>query len=255
VRGLDGAHVLISGGTRGIGFSTARRFLDEGSAVHLCGPVEAEVSAAVEALAEFGPVTGSMCDVSDADSVATLVEDRRSAWSQVDVLINNAGISWREPFLEISPEHWDAIIAVNLRGMFLAGQAVARLMVDTGSGGSIVNMASTNGLGGEADYAHYNASKGGVVLLTKTMAVELAPHGIRVNALCPGYIDTPLNRQIVVELDDPTFVDRYVEASIPIGRPGREEDVAAAYAFLASDDASFITGTTLVVDGGQTAVM
>ena len=230
-------------------------FLDEGSRCISAVRSRPRSTQPSRLSTEFGPVTGSVCDVSDEDSVAMLVDERRRTWGRVDVLINNAGISWREPFLEISPEHWDAIIAVNLRGMFLAGQAVARLMVETGGGGSIVNMASTNGLGGEADYAHYNASKGGVVLLTKTMAVELAPHGIRVNALCPGYIDTPLNRQIVVDLDDPTFVDRYVESSIPIGRPGREEDVAAAYAFLASADASFITGTTLVIDGGQTAVM
>jgi NAD(P)-dependent dehydrogenase (short-subunit alcohol dehydrogenase family) len=255
VRGLDGSRVLVSGGTRGIGYATARRFLEEGAVVHVCGPDGADVDAAVEALSGFGEIGGSECDVSDAESVARLVDDCRRRWDRIDVLINNAGISWREPFLEITPQHWDAIIAVNLRGMFLAGQAVARLMVDTGGGGSIVNMASTNGLAGEADYAHYNASKGGVVLLTKTMAVELAAHRIRVNALCPGYIDTPLNRQIVVDLDDPTFVDRYVESSIPIGRPGREDDVAAAYAFLASSDASFITGTTLVVDGGQTAMM
>lgn len=255
MRGLNGAHVLVTGGTRGIGFATAARFLQEGSVVHLCGPIAGEVDAAVTELASLGPVSGSVCDVSDEGSVAELVQGRRSEWKRVDVLISNAGISWREPFLDITAEHWDAILAVNLRGMFLAGQAVARLMVETGGGGSIVNMASTNALGGEADYTHYNASKGGVVLLTKTMAVELAPHGIRVNALCPGYIDTPLNRQIVEDMDDPSFVDRYVETSIPIGRPGREDDVASAYAFLASEEAAFITGTTLVVDGGQTAVM
>jgi 3-oxoacyl-[acyl-carrier protein] reductase len=246
---------LVSGGTRGIGFATARRFLEEGASVHICGPDSADVETAVSSLSESGQVSGSACDVSDAAAVEGLLGEIRRLWGRIDVLINNAGISWRQPFLEISPEDWDAIIAVNLRGMFLTGQAVARLMVETGGGGSIVNMASTNGLGAEADYAHYNASKGGVVLLTKTMAIELAPYGIRVNALCPGYIDTPLNRQIVVDLDDPTFVDRYVESSIPIGRPGREDDVASAYAFLASEDAAFITGTTLVVDGGQTAVM
>jgi len=255
VRGLKGARVVVSGGTRGIGLTTARRFLEESASVHVCGPVESEVETAVQELASHGDVSGSVCDVTDEQAVRELVETCTGRWGHIDVLANNAGISWREAFLEITPEHWDAIIAVNLRGMFLMAQSVARSMVSAGTRGSIVNMASTNALGGEADYAHYNASKGGVVLLTKTMAVELASHGIRVNALCPGYIDTPLNRRIVEDLGDPAFVDRYVAESIPIGRPGREEDIAAAYAFLASSDAGFITGTTLVVDGGQTAVM
>ena len=116
-------------------------------------------------------------------------------------------------------------------------------------------MSSTNGVGGEADYAHYNASKGGVLLLTKTMAVELGRHGIRVNALCPGYIETPLNATISADLGGADFADAYADGSIPLGRPGRSSEVAAAYAFLASDDASFITGAEIVIDGGQLAVM
>ena len=147
------------------------------------------------------------------------------------------------------------MLTVNLRGMFLVAQAVARVLVDQGSGGVIVNMSSTNGLGGEADYAHYNASKGGVLLLTKTMAVELGRHGIRVNALCPGYIETPLNAAISADLGGEEFAGAYADGNIPLGRPGRPSEVAAAYAFLASDDASFITGAEIVIDGGQLAVM
>jgi 3-oxoacyl-[acyl-carrier protein] reductase len=116
-------------------------------------------------------------------------------------------------------------------------------------------MASTNGLGGEADYAHYNASKAGVLLLTKTMAVELGRHRIRVNALCPGYIETPLNATISAGLADGDFAANYARQHIPLLRTGAPEEVAAAYAFLASDEAAFITGAELVVDGGQTAVM
>ena len=139
--------------------------------------------------------------------------------------------------------------------MFLVAQAVSRHMVERGGGGVIINMSSTNGLAAEEDYAHYNASKGGVLLLTKTMAVELGSHGIRVNALCPGYIRTPLNEAIASSIGGAEFETAYAHGRIPLGRPGQPEEVAAAYAFLASDDASFIHGTALVIDGGQLAVM
>jgi NAD(P)-dependent dehydrogenase (short-subunit alcohol dehydrogenase family) len=140
---------------------------------------------------------------------------------------------------------------VNLRGMFLVAQAVARRMEADGGGGAIVNMASTNALGGEEEFADYNASKGGVLQLTRSMAVELGGAGIRVNCLCPGFVDTPLNRA----LGDEEGFRAYERDRIPLGRRGRPEEVAAAYAFLASDEASFIHGAALVVDGGQTAVM
>jgi NAD(P)-dependent dehydrogenase (short-subunit alcohol dehydrogenase family) len=133
-------------------------------------------------------------------------------------------------------------------------QAVSRRMAERGRG-VIVNMSSTNGLGGEEDYAHYNASKGGVLQLTRTMAVELGAHGIRVNALCPGYIKTPLNEAISAQLGGEEFEAAYVTGRIPLGRAGRADEVAAAYAFLASDDASFVHGAALIIDGGQLAVM
>jgi NAD(P)-dependent dehydrogenase (short-subunit alcohol dehydrogenase family) len=253
VKGLRGKGVLVTGGSRGIGLAAARRFLEEGARVHLCGHEAAGVE---KALGDLGdPAVGStVCDVSRVEDVTGLVSDAAASLGGIDVLANNAGISWREPFLDITPEHWDRIIEVNLRGMFLVGQAVARHMVTRG-GGAIVNMASTNGLGAEADFTHYNASKAGVVALSRTMAVELGPRGVRVNALCPGYVDTPLNHEIAAATDNPDFADDYVREAIPLGRAGRSEEIAAAYAFLASDDASFITGATLVIDGGQTAVM
>ncbi|MGV9770890.1 SDR family NAD(P)-dependent oxidoreductase [Streptosporangium sp. NPDC003464] len=254
MRGLSGKRVLVSGGSSGIGAATARRFLQEGARVVIGGLDQAEVDRTVAELTPLGEVSGLPGDVSSEADVARLVGGAVAVLGGLDVLVNNAGTAWREPFLEITPDHWDRIIAVNLRGMFLVAQAVARHLVAQGSGGVILNMSSTNGLGGEADYAHYNASKGGVLLLTRTMAVELGRHGIRVNALCPGYIRTPLNSVISAGLDD-GFVSAYERDHIPLGRAGLAEEVAAGYAFLASDDAAFVHGTELVIDGGQLAIM
>ncbi len=249
MRGLRDKGVLITGGSRGIGRSTARRFLEEGARVFLTGLEAGEVQQTVEDFSTLGPVAGKIADVSSESDVARLIATAVDFLGAIDVLVNNAGTAWQEDFLEISPSNWDRILEVNLRGMFLVAQAVARHMVERGISGVITNMSSTNGLVGEEQYAHYNASKGGVLLLTKTMALELGKHGIRVNALCPGYIITPLNREIY----PPEVVQAYTRDKIPIGRPGTPEDVAAAYAFLASDDAAFIHGTGLVIDGGQTA--
>ena len=254
MRGLDGKGVLVCGGSSGIGLAAAQRFLEEGSRVFIAGLDPEEVAAAVSGLREHGEVGGLACDVSQDAEVARLAAAAEAALGGVDVLANNAGTSRRAPFLEITAAEWDRIIAVNLRGMFLVAQAVTAQMVRRGTGGVVVNMSSTNGIAGEEDYAHYNASKGGVLLLTKTMAVELGPLGIRVNALCPGYISTPLNAAISAGLD-PGFEEAYARDRIPLRRTGRPEEVAAAYAFLASDDASFINGVGLVIDGGQLAWM
>ncbi len=255
MRGLAGRRVLVSGGSSGIGEATARRLLEEGAVVVIGGIDADEVDAAVQSLASVGRVSGAAVDVSKETDVSTFVEKAVESLGGIDVLINNAGVAWRSPFLEITPTDWDRTIEVNLRGMFLVAQAVARHLVQQGTGGVIVNMSSTNGLAGEADYAHYNASKAGVLLLTKTMAVELGRYDIRVNALCPGYIDTPLNAAVVDGLGDDDFVAAYARDKIPLGRVGQAKEVAAAYAFLASDEAAFITGAELVIDGGQRAVM
>jgi 3-oxoacyl-[acyl-carrier protein] reductase len=247
MRGLKDKGVLVSGGSRGIGLAAVHRFLEEGCRVFFCGLKTVEVEQALRELSGLGPVQGMACDVSLPEEAARLVESAANWLGGIDILINNAGIAWQEAFVDIKPENWNRILAVNLGGMFLVAQAAARHMIGRGQGGAIVNMSSTNGLVGEALYAHYNASKGGVLTLTKTMAIELGQYGIRVNALCPGYILTPLTES----LDDPAFIAAYVRDKIPLHRVGKPENVAAAYAFLASDEAAFIHGTELVVDGGQ----
>jgi 3-oxoacyl-[acyl-carrier protein] reductase len=251
MRGLDGKGVLISGGTSGIGRATARRFLDEGARVFVAGVEEAELKDTLEELEPLGEIAGTVGDVSDEATVDAIVAAAVGSLGRIDVLINNAGTAHKAPFLETETGAWDRTIAVNLRGMFLVARAVGRLMAADGAGGAIVNMASTNALGGEDRYTAYDASKGGVLQLTRTMAVELGAHGIRVNCLCPGFIDTPLNR----DLEGEEFIGAYERDHIPLGRRGQPEEVAAAYAFLASDEASFVHGAALVIDGGQTAVM
>jgi 3-oxoacyl-[acyl-carrier protein] reductase len=170
-----------------------------------------------------------------------------AAFDHVDILANIAGIAHDEPFLEITDEWWNRTLAVNLTGVFYCSQIVARHMVARGIAGRIVHMASTNGLVGEELLAHYNASKFGVVGLTKTMAIELAPHNIRVNSVCPGLIQTRLTQSAI---DNPEWVKGYLP-KIPMQRFGKPEEVAAAVAYLASTDSGFITGNQLVIDGGQ----
>jgi NAD(P)-dependent dehydrogenase (short-subunit alcohol dehydrogenase family) len=165
---------------------------------------------------------------------------------QPDVLINNAGISIRHPFLEITTEDWVNVVNVDLNGVFFVAREAAKRMAD-GNGGVIINMGSTNGLVGHPFYADYNASKAGVIELTRSMAVELAPR-IRVNAVCPGYVLTPMQEAEYT----PEMIEA-VNAKIPLRRHASPEEVAALFAFLASDEAAYITGQTVVIDGGETA--
>lgn len=249
MRGLADKGVLITGATSGIGLATARRFLEEGCRVFINGRDAARLEAALESLEGAGSVAGAVADVSQERDVDRLVASAEAWLGRIEVLINNAGIGRTEDFLTISEALWDETLNVNLRGMFLVGQRVARRMVEQGVHGAIVNMSSTNGLVGELGHAHYDASKGGVTLLTKTMALELGQYGIRVNAVCPGFIRTPLTESVA----DAAFFAHYASDLIPLGRVGNPDEVAAAYAFLASDEASFIHGACLVIDGGQLA--
>jgi 3-oxoacyl-[acyl-carrier protein] reductase len=245
-----GTRVVVTGGASGIGEATARRFLQEGAHVVVVDRSRENLTAAGERLAaaraggELVLEEGDVAAAGDVDRVVSAMVER---FGGIDVLVSNAGIAYQEPFLEITRERWDETQRVNLAGMFVVTQRVAREMVRAG-GGTILLTSSTNGLAGEDRYAHYNASKGGVTLLTKSLAIELGRHGIRVNAVCPGYIVTPLAEA----LDDPEAMEAYRQR-LPLRRLGRPEDVAGTFAFLASDDAAFIHGETIVIDGGQLA--
>lgn len=245
-----GQVALITGAGRGIGKATAERFAAEGAKVALLSNELNDLKQTeAELLSRGATVIAIQVDVSDAEQVQQAIDRTVSAFGRIDIVVNNAGIAWEEPFVDIKEANWRKIIDVNLNGMFHVAQRTARQMIAQNEGGVILNMASTNGLVGEANYAHYNASKGGVVLLTKTMAIELGIHNIRVNAVCPGYIQTPMSEAI----DDEEKVLAYVRDKIPLNRRGRVTDISGVFAFLASEDASFITGESIVVDGGQLA--
>ena len=244
---LEGKSAIVTGAGRGIGKAIAKRFLEEGARVMICDLEPERLQAAGEELAAIGTVQSEVVNVTSREEVERLVDRAKEEFGRIDVLANNAGISRFEPFLEITDENWNDTLSINLTGVFLCSQVVAAEMKNQGSG-AIVNMGSTNGILGEEGLAHYNASKAGVILLTKTMAIELAPHNVRVNSVCPGFILTEL--QLESGMSQETIQD--YTSMIPLNRYGRVEEVANAFAFLASDEASFITGTELVVDGGQT---
>jgi meso-butanediol dehydrogenase/(S,S)-butanediol dehydrogenase/diacetyl reductase len=244
LRGLKGKRVLITGGAGGIGTATARRFLEEGARVAVLDRDRAALRRLEGELAGL-QVTLS-CDVSSAAEVIRAFEELDSVWQGLDVLINNAGISVRHHFLDITPEDWQRVIDVNLGGVFYVAQEAARRML-AGAGGVILNMGSTNGLMGYPYYADYNASKAGVVELTRSMALELAPT-VRVNAVCPGWILTPMQAAEYTPKMQRAFAQK-----VPLERLGRPEDVAALFCFLASEDAGFITGQVFVIDGGEIA--
>lgn len=246
---MRGRRTIVTGAAQGIGKAIAHRFVEEGAIIVLADVKRGVLEATHAKLAEAAgadAVHSIVADISDPTQVEQLVRFSQHRMGGIDVLVNNAGISTFNDFINLEEADWRRTLDVNLTGVFLCSQAVARTMVQQRSG-VIVNMASTNGLVGEALLAPYNASKGGVVLLTKTMAIELAKFGIRVNCVCPGFIDTDMAREGGM---NPELIDG-MATKVPMGRRGRPEEVAAVFAFLASDDASYMTGAELVVDGGQ----
>jgi meso-butanediol dehydrogenase / (S,S)-butanediol dehydrogenase / diacetyl reductase len=244
MRGLKGKRVLITGGASGIGAATAERFLEEGSAVCV---LDRDAKGREQIQKQLPGLAGTVAaDVSNLKEVQKAFVDAVRMMGGVDVLINNAGISIRHEFLKITPEEWDKIIAVNLTGVFYVAQTAARHMFER-DGGVILQTASTNGVMGYPYYADYNATKAGVIELTRSMALELAPK-VRVCAVAPGYVLTPMQR---AEYTD-AMLDE-VNRKIPLRRHAKPEEIAALFAFLASDDASYMTGHVYTIDGAETA--
>ncbi len=249
---FEGRAVLITGAGGGIGSATARRFAAEGAQLALLDrEIEAAEAVARSLVAEGREAVAIRADVSDEHSLATAFQYAESSFGRLDIVFNNAGIGGGDqPVADMPEDQWDRVIAVNLRGVFLGCKYAVPALTRAGAG-TIVNMGSSTGRHDTIPGAAYMASKAAVEALTKSLALQTARQGIRVNAICPGVIQTRLSLGQQNHLDEETYFARFAER-IPLGRVGRPEDVAAAVAFLASNQAKQITGAALLIDGGQT---
>jgi NAD(P)-dependent dehydrogenase (short-subunit alcohol dehydrogenase family) len=245
---LTGKIALVTGGGRGNGRAIALGLAREGAdvAIGYVGHEDAARTAADEITALGRRAIVVQGDVASSGVASRIVAETVAAFGRLDVLVNNAGVLTRTPFLDIAEDEWDRILDTNLKGSFLVGQAVARQMVAQGGGGHIINISSLNQFNVGANVAHYCVSKAGIGMLTKAMALELAPHDIRVNAIAPGLIETDMNRHDIAR--DDFRAGRL--ARIPLKLIGRPDDLVAIAILLASDDARLITGATFSVDGG-----
>jgi NAD(P)-dependent dehydrogenase (short-subunit alcohol dehydrogenase family) len=250
-RRFEGKTAIVTGGNRGIGRAITERFAAEGADVMVVGRNEETIDATVEAVrASGGAAWGLRADVARSDDVQAIVVAATERWPRIDVLVNNAGVGYDTPFLEIPEEQWDEVVATNLRAPFLLSQLVCREMAK-GGGGAVIHIASIDASGGDGPYASYSASKAALLGLNRTMALELGPLGIRVNCVSPGFTRTDMTESAVA----PELMDYLLHRfdRVPLRRLVEPGEIAAACAFLASEDASAITGTDVTVDAGLTA--
>ncbi len=246
---LEGQVAIVTGAAQGIGAACAERLAQDGAAVALWDVDDARGQALANALVERGArAIYRHCNVADAREVDAALAATLQGFGRVDALVNNAGIFKAANFLDITEADWDAVLDVNLKGAFLVGQAVARAMVAGGHGGTIVNMSSVNGVMAIPSIASYNVSKGGVNQLTRVMALALADHGIRVNAVAPGTIATELAKNAVLGSDE---ARQRIMSRTPMKRLGEPREIADVCAFLVSSASSYMTGEIVYVDGGR----
>ncbi|MTI16572.1 SDR family oxidoreductase [Rhodobacteraceae bacterium RKSG542] len=248
---LENKVAIVTGAAKGIGYAIAKRFVEAGAKVMLAD-IDEKAGEAVEAeLSELGQVSYIHCNVAERLGVRNMVAATIDAFGDVDILVNNAGIAIAGDFLEIKEEEFDEVMSVNLKGPFLCTQVVARNMVERvnegGAPGCIINISSINAVLGIENQLPYSVSKGGLSQLTRVSSLALAKYGIRVNAIGPGSIDT----EMLASINDSSEKMNVVLSRTPLGRLGKAEEIAAVAAFLASDEASYITGQTIYADGGR----
>jgi hypothetical protein len=249
---FEGKTAVVTGAAKGIGWGIAKVFAERGAKVVIVDWDEETGEKTAQELSDAGhDVLFVACDVSQEDQVKAMVQKAMDAYGRIDVLVNNAGVGVYKPVLEASSEDWDHCLSVNLKGVFLCSKYVIPHMQDLGKG-AIVNISSVHSHATVNGVAPYAASKGGITALTRNMAIDYGPT-IRVNSIAPGWVLTPLIQGIFDSYDDPEAQQKAVEERQVMKRIGRPEDVGHAAAFLASDDADFVTGAQLFVDGGLTA--
>jgi NAD(P)-dependent dehydrogenase (short-subunit alcohol dehydrogenase family) len=247
---LEGKRAIITGAATGIGAVTAQMFAREGAAVVVADINEESGQRAVTEIRDQGGKAHFIrTDVTNENEVQALIRQGAEALGGLDILFNNAGAQRSGPITEFEQTQWDLLMAVNPRSCFFGVKHAVPVLRDQG-GGSIINMASLAAVKGGAGLTAYAASKGAIVAFTKALAPELAPHGIRVNCVCPGWIDTPFNRPAIDYMGGPEEQERVVKQIVPMGRQGRPEEIAPIVVYLASDGSSYMTGQALVVDGG-----
>lgn len=246
---LTGQRAIVTGASRGLGRHFALTLAQAGAQVVLAARGVNRLQEVVKEIKGFnGCALAIQVDVTDGESVRTGIETAENALGPINILVNNAGIAVTKPLLEQAEEDWDLVLDTNLKGVWLMAQEIARRMVHCGQGGSIINIASVLGGRGISQLPGYCASKGGIINLTRAMAVELAPRGIRVNTIAPGYIETDMNRQFFATQAGQRLIKR-----IPQRRLGQVEDLDGVLLLLASDASRYMTGSVITIDGGQSA--